>query len=156
MACVMRRDLDAVLELQAGLFDDAVPGTAPEVGVTRRVAARLLRADLSFAELTNADLSFANLDATRLFAANLRGADLRFCVLNEADLSFASLHEAKLDPHTLMDGKWQTVWEIVNQGAVGRNLQRADLSFSDISEADLRRAERTTARLWPLGSRAGV
>ena len=104
-------------------------------------AARIVSADLSFAVMTRADLSFANLDAARLFAANLRGADLRSCVLKDSDLSFASLHEAKLDTHTLMDAKWQTVWEIVNQGATNRNLQRTDLSFSDISEADLRQAD---------------
>jgi len=110
-------------------------------------AAKLVRADLSSSDLTSADLSFANLGAANLFAAILRGADLRFCVLKDADLSFASLHEAKLDPDTLLDPKWQTVWEIVNQGAVGRNLQRADLSLSDISEADLRRADLRSANL---------
>ena len=113
----------------------------------RLFAARVLSADLAFADLKDADLSFANLDGAGLFAATLRGADLRFCVLSDADLRFTELNETKLDEHTLIDSKWKTVWEIVNQGAAGRNLQRADLSFSNISEADLRQADLRLADL---------
>ena len=104
-------------------------------------AAKMLGADLSFAEAKGADVSFADLDSATLFAAGLRQADLRFTVLSGADLRFASLHAARLDEHTLIDSKWRTIWEIVSQGAAGRNLQRADLSLADISEADLNRAD---------------
>src|SRR5438552_2864841 len=96
---------------------------------------------------TNPDLSFANLDAATLFAASLRGADLRFCVLSDADLRFTALHDTKRDEHTRMNAKWKTVWEIVNQGAPGRDLQKADLSFSNISEADLSKADLRLADL---------
>jgi len=68
---------------------------------------------------------------------------------------------AKINGTTQIDDKWHLVWEIVNEGAEGRNLsiidlseanliganlsranlRRADLRGTDLSEADLRGAD---------------
>ncbi|MBF2097310.1 MAG: pentapeptide repeat-containing protein [Gloeomargaritaceae cyanobacterium C42_A2020_066] len=78
------------------------------------------------------DFSFAELSEAYLGGANLSGADL-----SGADLSWADLRWIKFDESTQLDSKWQLVWEIVNEGATGKNLREADLRGADLRGADL-------------------
>jgi uncharacterized protein YjbI with pentapeptide repeats len=80
-----------------------------------------IRADLSYANLSDADLSDANLRRANLSDANLRRANL-----SDADLSYADLSDADLS---------------------GANLSGADLSDADLSDANLRRANLSGADL---------
>ena len=47
----------------------------------------------------------------------------------------ADLREIRVDDSTQMDGKWRLVWEIVNQGADGRDLRGADLRGANLERA---------------------
>jgi uncharacterized protein YjbI with pentapeptide repeats len=98
-------------------------------------------------DLAQADLSGANLAGTNLASGSLREADLRGADLSGANLSGVSLHRAIVDDRTQLDGKWRLVWEIVNQGASGRDLSGVDLSQADLSQADLSRANLSRAVL---------
>jgi uncharacterized protein YjbI with pentapeptide repeats len=125
--------------------------------------ANLSRADLDEADLRGADLRGADLsETTNLHGVDLRGADLTGATLWGADLSEADLREAilsrinmdwaklektKIDDTTQIDDKWRLVWEIVNQGAEGRNLSGADLSKADVWGANLRTADLSEADL---------
>ena len=114
------------------------------------VNAVLSGADLGAADLRNADLRGAVLSGADLRAADLRGADLR-----TADLRWAYLRAAKLDEKTQIEDKWRLVWEIVTQGAAGRdlngaNLNGANLVLADLSGADLNMANLHLARGWTI------
>uniref|UniRef100_UPI00398BE768 pentapeptide repeat-containing protein n=1 Tax=Scytonema millei TaxID=1245922 RepID=UPI00398BE768 len=93
-------------------------------------------ADLSFANLSDADLSFADLKTANLSFADLSGTDL-----SGADLSNADLRNAKIGDKTQIDSKWRLVWEIVNEGASGKDLSDANLSDANLSDANLRGAD---------------
>jgi uncharacterized protein YjbI with pentapeptide repeats len=91
--------------------------------------------DLRQADLSGANLRGANLSFGSLSKANLSGADL-----TGADLDSVSLRETIIDDTTRLDAKWRLAWEIVNQGAAGRDLSGVDLSQADLSHADLSHA----------------
>ncbi|MFN6537921.1 MAG: pentapeptide repeat-containing protein [Nostoc sp. EkiNYC01] len=104
--------------------------------------ADLRNADLRNANLRNADLRNADLRNADLRNADLRNADLSYANLKDANLSYADLRDAKLEgvkinEKTQIDGKWRLVWEIVNQGAKGRDLSNANLSYANLSDANL-------------------
>ena len=61
----------------------------------------------------------------------------RVCTQVMADLNQADLAGMILDEATHIDLKWRTAWEIVNHGAAGRDLSRADLRDADLWGADL-------------------
>jgi uncharacterized protein YjbI with pentapeptide repeats len=66
------------------------------------------------------------------------------------------LRGAKIDDTTQIDDKWRLVWEIVNQGAEGRDLNGADLRGVDLGGANLRGANLEEANynkdtVWPAG-----
>ncbi|MEH2467843.1 pentapeptide repeat-containing protein [Nostoc sp.] len=104
-------------------------------------------ADLSNADLSNADLSNADLSNADLSNADLSNADLIGAYLIDADLSSTNLSGANINEKTQIDSKWRLVWEIVNQGAKGRDLSNADLSDADLSDADLSDADLSRANL---------
>jgi uncharacterized protein YjbI with pentapeptide repeats len=98
-------------------------------------------------DLAQADLSGANLRGANLASVSLREADLSGADLSGATLSGVSLHRAIVDGRTQLDGKWRLVWEIVNQGAAGRDLSGVNLSQADLSQADLSHANLSRAVL---------
>ncbi len=114
--------------------------------------ANLIGADLSDADLIGADLSRADLIGADLIGADLRDADLSYtnligADLSDADLSRANLRNTKIDERTNLNSKWRLVWEIVNQGAKGKDLSRADLSRANLSGANLIGADLSRADL---------
>ena len=124
--------------------------------------ANLQQANLSGANFSGANLEGANLDRHNLSGVNLRGANLRKARLRDADLNGtdlrgvdlrqvdfwgANLRGSKIDDTTQLEAKWRLVWEIVNNGAVGRDLRRADLSWANLYQADFRGANLEGANL---------
>ena len=124
--------------------------------------AYLREADLSGAKLSKVQLSQANLGDANLRGADLRGARLARADMNGADLSGADLRGADLrdaklrkaillgailDDTTRLDDKWRLAWEIVNQGAEGRNLSGVDLSGANLAQARLAGADLSSAGL---------
>jgi uncharacterized protein YjbI with pentapeptide repeats len=117
----------------------------------------LSQADLSNADLSRANLSQAVLTDTNLSGASLYGADLSGAILTEPDPRGGSPHRAtldnadlvgvKMDAATQIEEKWRLVWEIVNQGAQGRDLSGADLAGADLHNIDFGEAILTGARL---------
>ena len=117
-------------------------------------------ADLSYAYLSYAYLIFANLSGANLIGANLISADLSSADLSNANLSDANLSHAnlsdaylggaslrgvyfkktQLNSETVIDKKWRRVWEIINTGAIGKNLSGVDLSNANLSTVSLRKA----------------
>ena len=108
-------------------------------------------ADLSGLNLRSSNFTGANLCKANLNATNLNAANLCKANLSEANLEYANLREAQIQEATI-DEKWYLVWDIVNNGAEGRDLHGLDLSMADLeganlSEADLRDADFTKAKL---------
>ena len=85
-----------------------------------------MRADLSYADLSNADL-----DSADLSYADLSNVDLRGASLNDADLSYANLRGANL----------------IDANLSYANLRGADLRGADLNDADLRGANLNDANL---------
>jgi uncharacterized protein YjbI with pentapeptide repeats len=77
----------------------------------------------------------------------LSEADLREADLREANLIGANLRGAKIDDTTRIDDRWRRVWEIVNQGAVERNMRQANLRGADLIKVDLEGADLRGANL---------
>ncbi|MEW5869434.1 MAG: pentapeptide repeat-containing protein [Chloroflexota bacterium] len=94
--------------------------------------ATLAATDLRLVDLSESDLSYTNLNMANLGYTNLSTANLSF-----ADLNRVNLRGAVIDESTLLDDKWQFVWEIVNQGVAGADLSGRDLSYTNLSNADL-------------------
>jgi len=109
--------------------------------------ANLERADLSGADLSGVDLSEAHLYGADFSGANLSGANLGGADLREANLERADLRNTKINFDTRITDKWRLVWQIVNTGAIGRNLSGADLSGANLSGANLERADLNGAHL---------
>ena len=134
--------------------------------------ADLSKADLSHAILENANLNSANLNSAYLFKANLtranlQNADLRNAYFSQANLTsaylsgalccgtyfkdaelkFANLKKARFSRKTMIDFKWHYVWEIVNRGAVKKNLSGADLSNANLQGTNFAEANLANANL---------
>ncbi|AFZ61281.1 pentapeptide repeat-containing protein [Anabaena cylindrica FACHB-243] len=112
--------------------------------------------DLSGVDLSGVDLSGINFSCADLSNANLQDANLANADLDCADLSGANLERANLRGtslnDTIIDNKWLTVWRIVNQSSVdrnlsGANLERANLTFANLNGANLRSANLNGANL---------
>ena len=73
----------------------------------------------------------ADLSGADLAGSNLEGADLRDAKLDGVKLMGTRLANAKIDE------KWRIVWEVVNNGAAGRDLRGADLKAANLAAADL-------------------
>jgi uncharacterized protein YjbI with pentapeptide repeats/predicted nucleic acid-binding Zn ribbon protein len=110
--------------------------------------ANLSEANLSGANLKETNLSQANLSQANLSGADLKEANLFDADLSQADLSGVNLKEAKIDETTQFSDKWRLVWEIVDQGAAGRDLSEADLSEANLFGADLSEANLSEANLY--------
>ncbi len=126
-----------------GSLTELPPACPPSCAGLNLSKAYLKGAYLFEADLSNANLRGADLQDAELGWANLSGADLRGANLFGAKLTQATLHQAKIDSTTRLDSKWYSVWQIVNQGAVKRDLS----SLSDLSEANLRGANLQGANL---------
>lgn len=113
----------------------------------------LQRIDLSGANLGKADLMWAKLqeavlEDTNLSQANLLQTNLCGTNLHGADLSEAMLFASKINETTQLDDKWRLVWEIINRGAEGRDLSKADLDRANLSYANLKGANLSQADLY--------
>lgn len=95
----------------------------------------LVKANLSKSDINMATLKMANLRAAKLCESNLSGADLSEADLGEANLKYAKLHHTKIQK-AIIDSKWYLVWDVVNNGAKGRELDKVDLSEADLSESN--------------------
>ena len=91
------------------------------------IAAIKSGADLSHANLSRADLYGANLSGSNLYGADLSRADLSHANLSRADFSGANLYRANL---------------------YRANLSHADLSYADLSRANLYGANLSGANLY--------
>lgn len=134
--------------------------------------ANLSKADLSHAKLENANLNSANLNNAYLFkadltGANLQNADLRNAYFSQANLTkasfsgasccgtyfkdaelrFANLKQAKFSRKTMIDLKWHFVWDIVNRGAVKKDLSGIDLSHANLQGVNFAEANLKGANL---------
>jgi uncharacterized protein YjbI with pentapeptide repeats len=114
--------------------------------------ANLSRAQLSEAQLGGANLRAADLRRARLSRAQMNGSDLSGADLRGSDLRDANLREAVLlgaivDDTTRLDERWRVAWEIVNQGADGRNLSGVNLSGAQLAQARLAGADLSGASL---------
>lgn len=107
----------------------------------------LHRANFSQANLSNTYLNQANLIQANLQGTNLLGADLRGANLQEANLNYAILRQTHIDSSTVISSKACLVWEIVNRGAVGKNLNGADLSQTNLFRVDFSNADLSFANL---------
>ena len=109
--------------------------------------AYLTGADLSNANLTNANLTNTYLSHANLTKAYLGGALCCGTYFKDADLSFVDFKTTKFSEKTIIDLKWYSVWEIVNYGAVKKNLTRADLSNANLPGVNFKEANLTGAKL---------
>ncbi len=109
--------------------------------------AYLYRADLTKANLQNADLKNAYLSQANLTNANLAKASCNGTYLKDAELKFANLKTTKLSHKTMIDSKWYSVWEIVNRGAVGKNLSGMDFSQANLQGVNFEKANLSNAKL---------
>lgn len=97
----------------------------------------LAKANLSKAYINMATLKMANLRAANLCESDISGADLSGADLGEANLKYAKLHHTKIQK-AIIDPKWYLVWDIVNNGAEGRDLNEVDLSEANLSESNFK------------------
>jgi len=107
---------------------------APEADLRK---ANLKEADLEGAVLAHADLRKADLTGANLVGVDLRDSDLQGTILSQANLGQADLRGAKIDDYTKIEGKWKTVWCIVNRQVDARCRGNADLAWTDLGRADL-------------------
>jgi uncharacterized protein YjbI with pentapeptide repeats len=99
----------------------------------------LVQANLSESDINMAILKMANLRFASLCESDLSGADLSEADLGEANLKHAKLHRTKIQK-AIIDPKWYLVWDVVNNGAEGRDLSGGDLSEADLSGANFKNA----------------
>ncbi|AOX03600.1 hypothetical protein BJP34_32950 [Moorena producens PAL-8-15-08-1] len=97
-------------------------------------------ADFSGLNLRGSNFTGANLYKANLSATNLNGTNFSGANLSGANLEYANLREAQIQEATI-DEKWYLVWDIVNNGVEGRELQGLDLSMADLEEANLCEAD---------------
>lgn len=121
----------------------------------RTIAAR--DSDFAFARLSDANLSSSDFQSASFLLAHLAGADISFCnfvdadlrgaILEDVDISFTSFHRSRIDANTIMDARLRAVWQIVNNQGAGRSFTNMDLSFTDLSSANLTNADFRGANL---------
>jgi uncharacterized protein YjbI with pentapeptide repeats len=110
-------------------------------------SAYLHKADLTGAILENADLRNAYFSQANLTSAYLGGALCCGTYFKDAELKFANLKTAKFSQKTMVDLKWYSVWEIVNHGAVKKNLSGTDLSNANLQGVNFEEANLANAKL---------
>ena len=91
-----------------------------------RAAHPEIQPDLSWTEMSEVEIGSdwrgVNFSKTDLSMTYLCGADLRGADLGGADLDHACLQGTIIDSETRLADKWRLVWEIVNLGAIDRDL----------------------------------
>lgn len=107
----------------------------------------LHKADLTGANLSQADLTNAYFSHANLTKAYLGGASCCGTYLKDAELKYANLKTAKISTKTMIDSKWYSVWEVVNQGAAKKNLSGVDLSNANLQGVNFEEANLTNANL---------
>ena len=108
--------------------------------------ADLTNADLSCVDLTNADLSYANLSYADLTSANLTNVNLSYADLTSANLTSANLNYATLASTNLTNVNLSYA-DLTNADLNYANLLNADLTYADLTNADLTNAKLMTAKL---------
>lgn len=103
--------------------------------------ADLQEADLEGADLSNADLRKANLANANLTGADLTSARLEGAHLKSARLEGANLKNVSIDASTEIDEKWRVTSCIVSGYISADCLGRPDLSWLDLSGANLRQSD---------------
>jgi hypothetical protein len=107
---------------------------------------RLVRAELTLADLASCDLREALLIETDLTGVSLRTADLSNADLTEATLDGADCLKAKLDGADLHKARLRSI-SLEQVSAVGTHFVLADLSDGMLLMADLSGADLTGANL---------
>ena len=93
-------------------------------------------------DLSGLDLSFLDLQRCTLELANLKGTNLK-----GTNLGGTSLFRALIDESTILERKWYTVWEIINNDRNNKDLSGYDLSYAFLSKANLSGANLLDANL---------
>ena len=88
---------------------------------------KISEADLRSTNLQDANLSRANLRGAFLVEASLHGANLSGTDFTGANLRGTNLTGTRINLETKLGEKWLLVWEIVNFGAMGRDLNGRNL-----------------------------
>lgn len=138
-----RRDLHgldlSVADLEGANLSEAdlrnVNFTGTKLNRANFTNSNLVKANLSKSDINMATLKMANLRAANLCESDLSGADLSEADLGEANLKYAKLHHAKIQK-AIIDPKWYLVWDVVNNGAEGRELGKVDLSEANLSKSN--------------------
>jgi uncharacterized protein YjbI with pentapeptide repeats len=95
--------------------------------------------------LVSADLTGAILGNANLEQADLSNADLREVDLTNVNLTGAILKGTKIENYILLPPKIYLVWYLVNIGAKGRSLSKADLKNANLIGANLQEADLSNA-----------
>lgn len=101
----------------------------------------LVKANLSYADLSGADLADACLVGANLFEANLRGANLEDADLEDANLDKADLRDANLNGARLHRASMD------NADLEGACLAYANLYYTSLFRADLTNADLSGIKL---------
>lgn len=120
--------------------------TSTKLNKTNFSLSNLSGADLSGLDLRGNNFTGANLCRANFKATNLSGVNLCKADLIQANLEYTNLREAQIQEATINE-KWYLVWDIVNNGARGRDLQGLDLSMTDLEGANLCEADLSNANL---------
>jgi uncharacterized protein YjbI with pentapeptide repeats len=137
-------DLEVANLFEADLRNVNLTGT--KLNRANLEKSNLVKANLIKADINMANLRMANLREANLCEANLRETDLRGANLCEANLKYAKLHRTQIQ-EAIIDEKWYLVWDIVNNGAEGRDLSGVDLSEADLSGANFKNANLNSSNL---------
>lgn len=103
--------------------------------------------DLSFADLRSANLNGLNFAGSDFSANDLGGADVRSANFSSANMRFVVWQASQMDSNTIIEPRSRLTWEIINQGAAGRQLGATNLSNMFLANADLRGVNLTNANL---------
>lgn len=103
--------------------------------------------NLDYSNLEDANFQNAVLTGASLKGAYLRGTNLRGANLTDANLQGAYLKDTQIDDNTKLSEKWHQVWQIINQGGEGKNLEAADLESVNLVGAYLEGAYLRHAQL---------
>lgn len=103
--------------------------------------------DFSIADMREADLSAKSFAGSDFSSTLLAGADLRGANFANANLRFVDFFASLMDTNTVIEAKSRLVWEIVNQGAVGRDLHGTNLSSTFLVNANMQSVNLTNANL---------
>lgn len=137
-------DLEGADLSEADLHNANLTGT--KLNRANLAKSNLVKANLTQADINMANLRMVNLRESNLCEANFRGSDLSEADFSKANLKYAKLHCTQIQK-AVIDKKWYLVWDIVNNGAEGRDLSKVDLSEADLSEANFKKGNLSSTDL---------